>query len=352
MKDLLFKHFLLFKSTDVRPAVRLGQLDQFPTSMTPESDYHTTKQKMLNKVDGIIQIFKSLPDTQASLIVVGSEDFFDSALGHACFDMRAAYEVMTNELKALSELYPNVLFCPGSLYISAPIPDTHYQCSYIQQERSEPTLASTTCYVSNIMPIYHNGELIRIIRKGDYLREKIAHRKDADLRPIESADELSLLRNQQSKLVVTSYNEDELDSIIMRPAGDGVKQLSGVCYLGKTYLPGEIALIKSLLGENIDTNVLMNHEFEIQGSKCLALICAEFLYKNGTTIKLLDNNYYDYVIHSTNGVRLDKRFQGQFNLYVHSDQGGMTEVAIYDENGTFLPSFTEVVSEGLVVKKF
>lgn len=352
MKDLLFKNFILFKSTDERPAVRLGQLEQLPTSMQPESDYHITKEKMLNKADGIYQLLKSLPDTQASLIVVGSEDFFDSTLGHACFDMRAVYEVMANELKALSESYPNVLFCPGSLYISATIPDTHYQCSYIQHKRSEPTLASTTCYVSNIMPVYHNGELIRIIRKGDYLQEKIARAKGVDLRPIISADELSLPRNPPPKLIVTSYHEDELDSIIMRPAGDEVKELSGVCYLGKTYLPGEIALIKSILGENIDTNALMNHEFEIQGSKCLALICAEFLDKNGTTINLLDNNHYDYVIHSTNGVRLGKQFEGQLNVYVHSDQGGMTEIAIYDENGTYLPSFTEVKSEGMVVKKF
>lgn len=352
MKDLLFKHFVLFKSTDEKPAVRLGQVTQLTSETPQQSDYEVTKQQMLKKIGEIEQQLKSLPSSQDSLIVVGSEDFFDSTLGHACFDMTAAYQVMANELKALSKQYPNVLFCPGSLYISTPIPLTHQSCSYKQEDRSEPNLASTTCYVSNIMPIYYNGELIRIIRKGEQLQERIIRAKGVELRPIASVDELSTPRTPPPKLIVTSYHEDELDSIIMRLAKADLKELRGVCYLGKTYLPGEIDLIKSTLGTNVDVKELMNHEFEVNGSKCMALICAEFLDPKGTTIKLLDNNKYDYVIHSTNGGNLGNNFEGSFSVYVHSDQGGMSKVSIYDDEGTILPPFTEEQTHGMVVKKF
>lgn len=338
---LPFKHFLLFKAReDTHPADQSKLIDS-------HSIYDVTKQRMQSKLDVLATQLDALPDSDSPHMVIGSEDFFDSTLDVACFDMRAAYEVMANELKQLSKKYPNVLFSPGSFYISTPIPDAHHMCS-MEQEGTKRNLKSTTCYVSNIMPIYYNGKLIRIIRKGEKIIEKIPKKKGVDLRPISSADELSDKRSQPVKLSVISYHEDELDSIIKVPT----QALSGVCYLGKTYLPGEIELIKKTFGASVDPQALMNHEFELGGNTCLALICGEYIDESSTTRKLLANNQYDYVIHSTNGGNLGNVFEGHYRVYVHADQGQMSKITIDDGGEKTVPVCGEEQHPGIVIKKY
>ena len=168
-------------------------------------------------------------------VVFCNEDFFQGEKISApdevvarigeCLDRDIAYNFMAKELVELSKKYPQVLIIPGSMYVSVhalPEDASRYKQDTINIMRSN-------LYVQNIAPIYYDGHMLRIIKKGDFLFDKKTRRK------ITSSEEHYTAIDAEHNFTVPKYREDTLEEL--NP---------GLVFLGKTPLPGEEALIDKL----------------------------------------------------------------------------------------------------------
>lgn len=272
-----------------------------------------TRSMMETKLLAIQNLLRQSP-AHEKVIIVGCEDFFESSLGANCFDMDTVYSMFAKEFRELSLQFPNAIICPGSLYISTPIPAKHFGVKY-NQEDSNASLDKTLCYTSNIMPVFNNGILLRVIRKGEEIvqqtnvgarKPKIVSEKIADI------DDFNPTKS--SKLKVLSYHEDELDSSMK----DELAGKKGTCYLGKTLLPGEKAIIAEYF-PSANLQELFSHDVVIDGESFGFLICGEFNCKDSTSAKMLQDPH-DYIIHSTQGGDIFPSLQN-CSVYIHSDFG-------------------------------
>jgi len=301
---------------------KLTEQTNFLKEINPDdiaNAYEATKAILHTKLNLIREELKHLhANSQQKAIIVGTEDFFDGASwSHSrFFDLKAVYEMLATEFIALSREFPNVIICPGSMYVSTPIPAAHESIKFAQDNISNQSLAKTVCYSTNLMPVLYNGQLLRIIRKG----EKVRLGK-ASLESIEEIGKSGTPPN--AKIKVISYHEDNLTDVSM-----GTKHAT--CYLGKTLLPGEANLISEFL--NLSSHeTLFNHEAAIDGDKFIFVICGEFRADPGFTStagEMLEKNFYDYIIHSTVGGDLFDRMIKPESIYIHSDFGGGTKLTI------------------------
>ncbi|KTD08421.1 hypothetical protein SAMN02746073_0556 [Legionella jamestowniensis DSM 19215] len=197
-------------------------------------------------------------------IVIGHEDFFESArdhIGDGCIPQAQGLAYFVNELCKLSARYPNVLLIPGTIYLSVNklIQDEkHYR-----QNGSKNYTAAV--YVQNIAPVFYRGQLIRLIKKGNYLegifRDEVKASKLRRESITTENDFLEMLSSTCERLEVSAYAEDELESFVPR-----------VVMFGKTPLPGEEQLLQkyNLAHENFFSPV-----FTVKGVHCGLEICAD-----------------------------------------------------------------------------
>lgn len=247
-------------------------------------------------------------------IVAGCENFFDSTsfARNACMDMDTAYRFIAKDLTELSSKYPNCIIAPGSIYVSTPIPKASPDIKFSQDGRKQ-LLTKTTCYTSNLMPILFGGELLGIVRKGEKIKSGTiktgAYLDEIDHISSGDADKIKAMQ-----LSVTSYHEDSLTDL-----ADATT--SSTCYLGKTLLPGE----KELIQKHFKTTPekLFKHEYDIAGKRLMALVCGEFRSEDGasSSAKILQENSYDIIIHSTRGGGLPPELRNKGKIYIHADAG-------------------------------
>ena len=188
-----------------------------------------------------------------------------------------------------------------------------------------------------------------IIRKGEQVEFRHllpSSKKKPVVHPLESIDDLSGFNHQPGRLSVTSYHEDNLTDL-----ADGAGKTS-TCYLGKTLLPGERALIERYIlpGSNRSIEDLGRHDATIAGKRFLFLVCAEFRLTNrqgeniSTTGKLLSDDTsapFDFIIHSSVGGDVPDAMQQRARWYVHSDFGGFNKVVATDREQPLVPVVLE-----------
>ena len=308
---------------------------KMPVLNSPAEIKSRTQEKLSQKISQIEQevekIQKKLEKlgpqhSNAKGLLVCCEDFFEgsSIAINACMDPEITYSVIGNQLRDLSTKHPNIIICPGSVYLSTPAP-TELGKLQFTQDNTKYRLEQKHGFAANIMPVLYGGQVVAIIRKGEKLVAKTG-KKCEEVNFVDDITKESLLEKQY---LVPTYKEGEL----LEQAGGGKQD--GACYMGKTLMPGEIDLIKKhiLKNENADNKAvfdLFNHDHVIDGKKFMFVICGEFHVDKGhsTTKDLLEKNEFDYIIHSTEGGPIGKNLR-KGATYIHSD---------YGNNNEFIPS--------------
>jgi hypothetical protein len=297
-----------------------------PRTSKPETVAITKKllEKHLNALQRSLKV--EIGYKTDAHIILGCEDFFNgiSLAKNACLDVETVYQMLSPDgpFANFSKAHPNCIICPGSMYLSEEIPEEHNAVKYDQNGATNIPLATTTCYVTNIMPVFYQGKLVRLIRKGELVKFNKQYVKDVnDIKP-------SLF--EKNKLRVISYHEDELESSI-KDEENGKKS---VCYLGKTLLPSEKKIMQEQLGVDLNQMAftgdnLFSHEYMLGDERFLFLICGECNDGAGeyvsTTKTLLENNNYHYIIHSTAGVNVPPSYLEK-SIYIHADSAKLNEV--------------------------
>jgi hypothetical protein len=295
-----------------------------------------TTRRLARAFDEIERQLTMLQSSSGEKILVGCEDFFGgcSIATNACMDPGSVYKFIGNDLRELSRRFPDTVLCPGSIYISAPIPASHAKWggSFSQENETNKPLGMTTCYTANIMPVLHNGKIISIIRKGEQVTiagKCVTQKNPIRGHPVNDINDLTFDKSadQNRKIKVNSYHEDNLTDLC-----DGHR--TSTCFLGKTYLPGEQDSIKKHIPEAA-TGIadLIAHSHMIAGKRYLFLICGEFSYPHGTVATELNNaqdGHFDFVVHSTVGGSLPDAMRAKGKIYVHSDMDGETKVLALD----------------------
>ncbi|WED43403.1 hypothetical protein [Legionella cardiaca] len=193
-------------------------------------------------------------------IVIGHEDFFESGGKHIqCVSQAQGLNYFVEELAKLSENYPNILLIPGTIYLSVEKEITDRK--FYRQNKSKNYNAGL--YVQNISPVFYQGQLLRLIKKGDYLKSVTKTAKSRLIRKslCLEADFVEALGSNCERLEVASYAEDELEHLVPR-----------VVMFGKTPLPGEGALLRQL---DLTDKALFSPEFTIKGIRFGLEICAD-----------------------------------------------------------------------------
>lgn len=291
-------------------------------------------------------------------IIVGCEDFFAVSFTDRFYDLETVYSMFFKEFVAISLKYPHIIFTPGSLNVSVPIPTDHQNIKFYQ-EANNRLMNNNGCYFSNLMPIFYNGELLRIIRKGElaYLTRQVTPLTGKNIKieriAINSTEEISdyLKIDKNFKLFVVSFHEDEYDNMLKKD-----NEPIPSCYLGKTLLPGEEKLIKKYCGNNINLSTLFSHEAVIDKQSFCFLICGEFrgdslpkwFGKETTVGALLEKKAYDYIIHSSVGGDLNLSMYKNSKCYIHSDK---SDVNVSAENKVILDGTTLATPDSVITEK-
>lgn len=300
------------------PDNRRGQVN------TNQKDIQALTRHQIDKRASLIEkTIRKQPVKNMLNIAVGCEDFFKSSnlSTNRCMDLDKTYELIgpKGPFAQISAKYKNCLIVPGSLYISVPIPKEHGHHRFRQDGRLH-LLSSTTCYTTNIAPVYFQGKLLRIIRKGEMLEQNLNGRQV----PMRTTDELSALA--ASRLNVTSYREDNLTDLF-----DNDKR--GTCYLGKTLLPGEVRAMTRHL-QTDDFNKLFSHECTIGDKTFLFVICGEFRGEHSTSGALL-NKEQDFIVHMCQGGPISEELRPKSSCYIHVDEGATTQVEVRQPDGNW-----------------
>ncbi|WP_157698241.1 hypothetical protein [Legionella clemsonensis] len=195
-------------------------------------------------------------------IVIGHEDFFESSLiKSGCVSQTEGFAYFINHLCRLSEKFPNVLLIPGSIYLS--VNKVVEDEKPYRQNGSKDYAAAI--YVQNVAPVFYQGQLIRLIKKGEYLegifRDEVRASKLKRESIVTEENFLEILSSRCERLEVSAYAEDELESLVPQ-----------VVMFGKTPLPGEGHLLQQY---NLLHKDFFSPIFKIKGIRCGLEICAD-----------------------------------------------------------------------------
>lgn len=194
-------------------------------------------------------------------ILIGHEDYFSSDLPtfkQGFITQDRGLHFCLDELAKLSVKHPNLVIMPGSFYLlQNAVPEDR---KFYRQNNSKNYHAEM--YVQNIAPAFYQGELIRLIKKGDYLESMTKSGKAFITQKLTCENEwLSALKSDCERLNVACYAEDELEDALPK-----------MVMLGKTPLPGEEGLLKKL---NLVREDLFDPTFTINGLTFGLEICAD-----------------------------------------------------------------------------
>lgn len=296
-----------------------------------------------------------------NILLLGSEDFFqgaDVAQNH-CAPMDAAYAAFKDYLVPLSRAHPAALICPGSIYISEPLtaiqraPCDQDTSSILRlvQDNARCDMRMVVNFTANIMPVFKNGRLLAVIRKGDLLLHEPTTQERQRGEQAERWQEVPEILPGSGALKVGNYREDNLTDLTEN-------HLRGTCFAGRTLLPGERRCMERHLLDVIDplaTHLnqqtmerLLSSELVVDGEKFLLGICGEFRDVDGRPSalgKILDplrngrddwsavedRNHYDWILHPTVGGDMQDEYLATAAHYVHSDFGGLNKCVIHGD---------------------
>lgn len=194
------------------------------------------KQRTLMQLEIQLELLTKMVDTASKSlakedmpVIICGEDFFQGGdifkgpIGQ-CFDRDTTYCFIRDKLTNLSKKYPNVLIVPGSMYVTEKGKMGLY-------DQNSTKGVKGNLYTQNIVPIFYNGSLIRIIKKGGFLQYEDQYKKRHDV--CDSATHKHLIE-KNIKMSVVGYHEDQLDDY------------KHLIFVGKTPLPGERECLERL----------------------------------------------------------------------------------------------------------
>ncbi|MCF6766871.1 hypothetical protein L3V86_00620 [Thiotrichales bacterium 19S11-10] len=214
-------------------------------------------------------LFKEVPNDDDLHIVLGPEDFLCGAKiatqeeitqqRGKCIPLKDAYRFICHDLLELSKIRKDILFVPGSMYVS----EKQRDVALVTQENiRRGMMQGAKQYMQNIAPVYHGGSLIRLLKKGKQL--KMTYINDRNKRVNIYVDQVSKIESilgNNKHIEVLSYKEDHLtdfDNIVMA---------------GKTSLVSEKSILKQYGYENLE--LLFTPYFNIQGYDVGMEICGD-----------------------------------------------------------------------------
>lgn len=268
--------------------------------------------KILIKLESLVKsAYDENKDNNILPIVCCGEDFFQGGeLGSEreeelkqgkCMDRDTVFEFFATQMRALSQRYPTVLIMPGSVYVSIDAKEGDQAKFLFNQDNVKKIKGSV--YVQNISPVFFNGEWIRLIKKGDYLK--------CQSKSILSEEDLLKLP-AGSRVEVPEYHEDTLVDIN-----------SNLIVFGETPLRGEkLLLVKLLEKQNLEH---FNEPVFVIGEISFGVvICGDISWnKVGkfTEQKNISDQKTDVFIVLSNGIaaQFDKDSTGGKGYYLQAD---------------------------------
>lgn len=213
-----------------------GTLKEYASEIDSSIEQRAEK-KLKDNLDILTSLVQTASETAKSTnsipIVLCGEDFFqggdiatDKEIVNntgTCIPRDMAFKFFAKELRELSEKYPEVIILPGSAYLSVKSLDAD-KAFYDQdnQRNIKPSI-----YVQNVMPVFYNGEWVKLIKKGSPL---VANNKK-----ILTESAFLEASSMVQRLVVKDYGEDNLTDINRN-----------LVVFGDTPLPNEEALLQQL----------------------------------------------------------------------------------------------------------
>ncbi|CEK09658.1 hypothetical protein [Legionella hackeliae] len=251
-----------------------------PTKVKTVSSLDKVKTLLSEAKDVIASVVKSTSEDVARLslshgVVIGHEDFFRSGcknVEHGCIPQAEGIDFFVNELGKISAQYPNVLIIPGSIYLS--VDKLNIDKKNYRQNGSKNYLSDV--YVQNVVPVFYMGNLIRLIKKGDYLQSLFRTGAGFNATLIKSEEEfIQALTSNCERMDVKVYAEDELEDMVPR-----------VVMFGKTPLPGEISVLQK---HGLTHEDLFSPIFTVKGVHYGIEICADHQRAKMGSIPQLEN---------------------------------------------------------------
>jgi hypothetical protein len=238
---------------------------------------------------------------------------------------QAIYETLAAHFIPLSQRFPDTIIVPGSLHMAQEI-DTQLHHHGIRQRQGGTLryLDESKYFWATVAPVFHNGKLITIARKGEPLiyQEVAAHGKTEPM-PIVLGN-LDTTISDGGILLVANLNPKVASS-------DEVN-----VFAGKTLLPGERKQIANIFfpaEEYLPYDSLNNffsNTFMLDGEKFLLVIEDEFKQHEQPTptvrSKVFVNNgeevdivSYDWILHPAAGEPLDDLMASAADNYLYAD---------------------------------
>lgn len=231
-----------------------------------------------------------------------------------CFDANTAYDFLYKDLTALSKEHPKILMVPGSMYVSYNA--TNDSRKYVQND-SIIKGGNNRVYVQNIAPVVYDGTLLRIIKKGAYLK-------------IKSTDEMVLTIDKHQKVsrenatfVVPEYGEDDLDTMN-----------HNIVFVGKTLLPIESEFQLTPESE------MYHHTFTVEGIKFGLEIC-----RDHSRELLKDEKSLSFHLLCSNGIYGSYNACGDSGYFIQADEGHFLTRAYTGKNSNNQVKLTPSVSD-------
>ena len=280
-------------------------------------------------------------DNSGKMLILGHADF----LGTSAFENNvfaspdAIYQALIDYFIPLSKSHPRVIIAPGSIYLSKDIPESLRGSGLVyQQGGNKRKLENAINFATILAPVFYNGKLVTLARKGEYLRYRQGN--DGAGGKLLTLSDLSQTIRAGTTLIAPHGREDDIATI--SELGEMEDIHSGAIFVGKTYLPEEKERASWYFcpcegdSDNAILDNLFNSEFMIDNEKFLIVIEDEFEKKHGYTPSVRrkalstngsadDGNRYDWILHPAAGKSLDTALRRVGDNYLYADINTQSE---------------------------
>ena len=279
-------------------------------------------------------------DAEGRSLILCHADFLQTAaFGSDVFSSpEAVYLALNNYFIPLSKDNPDAIIVPGSLHISSSIPEKYQTGNNLYKQGNViRNLGSILSFSATIAPVFYDGRLITIARKGEYLRYQFPDQpeeQDEEWKnnPIAFSD---LDQGMPAGTILTLGNYSETDTV---PQLTTSAHRTGTIFSGKTFIPFEKKVLQWLFCPCQErqgrqgVEAIFGNEFMIDDEKFLLIIEDEFEqhdnFKPSVRLQVLSQNEnldeakcYDWILHPSSGAGLDKEIRSVGDNYLHADRG-------------------------------
>jgi hypothetical protein len=329
----LSKHHRRFFGGNVRHVqaiVRNGQAQPATNDLRAEVDAHVRRhiERGAERIHSVLERLHQHTIHGKQLILCHA-DFLETGGRSKSFlaSPQAIYGALAAHFIPLSRNFPDAIIVPGSLHMAQDVNAQlrHHGIRH-QQSGTLMYLDDAHYFWTTVVPVFHNGKLITIARKGEPLiYQEVAAHGQAQPRSI-VLDDLDTSISDGGILRVENLN----------PAVTSNGDVNADVFAGKTLLPDErIQIAKAFfpaeqyLSYDGSTSLFSN-AFMLDGEKFLLVIEDEFKQRNQVmpTIrsKVLVNNpdavemvLYDWILHPAAGEPLDDLMASAADNYLYAD---------------------------------